>query len=467
MFLELNLKDKSAIAAIDDSGMTISYGELCEFADDFYSNIEKRTLLIHLSENCVGSMAGYVACLSKKVVSLLIGSDMNRLFLTNLLQTYRPEYIWMPKRYSEAFNFEEVYNKYEYVLCKTGLDTFLLHDDLSLLLTTSGSTGSPKLVRHSYSNIEENARNVMTLFKLDESERAIALLPMQYTMGLSVVTSHLYAGATVLLTKASLTEKKFWTFIIEQKATSFTGVPYNFEVLKRLRFFNMDLPDLKLITQGGGKLTDDLFREYSEFAEKTGKKFIATYGQTEGTSRMAYLPSELATLKTGSIGGPIPNGHLYVIDENGLEIEEKEAIGQLVYCGSNVTLGYAENGTDLVKGDERNGILLTGDIARRDSDNCYYIIGRINRFLKLYGLRVSLDEMEYLIKKEFSIECACKGQDEKMVIFITDQQKKDEIHRFIVDKTRIFSKAFEVCSIEAIPKNEAGKIKYMELKNLS
>ena len=129
-----------------------------------------------------------------------------------------------------------------------------LYKELSLLLPTSGSTGSSKLVRHSYKNVEANARNVSLLFGLDKHERALATLPIYYTMGLSVISSHIYAGATILLTGKSLTDGKFWTFMKEHRATSFTGVPYSFEVLQKLRFFRMDIPHLQLITQGGGKM---------------------------------------------------------------------------------------------------------------------------------------------------------------------------------------------------------------------
>ncbi|PKM94543.1 MAG: o-succinylbenzoate--CoA ligase [Firmicutes bacterium HGW-Firmicutes-1] len=466
MFLKLDQKKSFATAAIDDSGSSISYGELCDFVEDFYLRVGKRTLIFNLSENCIGSMAGYVACLDKKVVPLLIKCDLDRSLLRFLIDLYRPEYIWMPKRYNQEFNYMQVYEQYGYVLCKTGLQTYELYHDLSLLLMTSGSTGSPKLVRHSYSNIQANAQNVAAFFELDEIDCGIALLPMQYTMGLSVVTSHLYAGATVLLTTLAMTEKKFWEFIKEHNATSFTGVPYNFEVLKKLRFFKMKLPYLKMITQGGGKLSEDLFREYSEFAKRTGKKFIATYGQTEGTARMAYLPAELATIKIGSIGGAIPNGHLSLIDDDGLEIEEMEAVGEMVYRGPNVTLGYAQDGDDLVRGDERNGVLYTGDIARRDADGCYYIVGRLNRFLKLYGLRVSLDEIEHLVKKAFDIDCACMGNDEKMTIFITDQDKQEGVFKYIAEKTGIYTKAFEIRFINEIPQNDAGKTLYKKLETL-
>jgi len=305
--------------------------------------------------------------------------------------------------------------------------------------------------------VEVNARNVAATAELTAEERGIAILPMHFTMGLFVITSHLFAGATILMMQLALTERGFWQFIKDQKATNLSGVPYSYEVLNKLRFFNMDLPDLRLLIQGGGKLKNELFKEYAEFAQKTGKKFLASYGQTEGTSRMAFLKPDMALDKIGSIGKAVPTGQLSLVDESGEEIAVMEGVGEMVYRGPNVTLGYAQNGTDLVKGDENNGVLHTGDIARRDADGYYYIVGRISRFLKLYGIRIGLDETEQMIKSAFDIDCICSGNDEKMIIKITDMTEKDEIHKYVIEKTGLFHSSVEVVVIDDIPRNEAGK----------
>ncbi len=219
----------------------------------------------------------------------------------------------------------------------------------------------------------------------------------------------------------------------------------------------MELPDLRLLIQGGGKLKNELFVEFAESAGKAGKKFISGYGQTEGSSRMAFLKPDMAIHKTGSIGKAIAAGHISLIDEHGAEIDEMEAVGEMVYRGPNVTLGYAQSGTDLAKGDENRGVLHTGDIAKRDADGYYYIVGRISRFLKLYGLRIGLDETEQMIRSAFDMDCLCTGNDEKMIIKITDHNLKEEIHKYVVGKTGLFHASVEVTVIEEIPRNEAGK----------
>ncbi|WP_367392696.1 AMP-binding protein [Lewinella sp. LCG006] len=460
MFLGLNEKNSTSTAIIDDSKASVTYGELCTFSQTFSSFVKKRTLAFILCDNEIGAIAGFIASLSNAVVPLLLSSKIDKVLLDQLIEKYHPTYFWQSSDTEFDFKSEPIFSAYGYELLTTGLTPYSLHEDLSMLLSTSGSTGSPKLVRHSYKNVERNAENVARFFELSTEDRPIAALPIHYTMGLSVVVSHLYAGATILLTKRGLLDPAFWQFLKEQKATSFTGVPYNFELLHKLRFFRMDLPSLTLLTQGGGKLSEQLFKDFADFADRTGKKFIATYGQTEGTARMAYLPAHLATQKTGSIGYAIPEGRLYVVNDKGEELLDREQVGEMVYEGPNVTMGYATEGVDLSKGDENHGVLYTGDIVKRDEDDAYYIIGRKNRFLKLYGLRISLDEIEQMIKSNFKVDCACSGDDQKMIVRITEEDIIKEVSKYIADKTQLYHQAFEVVYEETILRNEAGKIMY-------
>lgn len=458
MFLDIDKKEKNAIAAIDDNRNHITYGDICSFSKRIAEVLSRRTLVFILAENSFGSLLGYLSFLSNRIVPLVLSCNIDKSLYKNLLDIYQPEYIWTPEKMVSDLRYEVVYKTHQYALLSTGLKAPALYEELGLLLPTSGSTGSPKLVRHSYRNIEANARNVAQLFGLTEKERAMAILPMHYTMGLSVITSHLYAGATLLLSDKSLLDKDFWTFIKEEKATSFTGVPYSYEIFQKIRFFRMDLPDLRIITQGGGKLSSDLFKAYAEYAEKTDKKFIATYGQTEGTARMAFLEPEMALNKVGSIGKAIPNGQLSIIDEKGNETFEGKGTGEMAYRGENVTLGYAICKEDLIKGDENKGFLLTGDIAYRDSQGYYFITGRMKRFLKIFGLRIGLDEVEHLVKSTFDTDCVCNGSDDMLKVMITNSNLVADIQNFIVEKTKLFHKNFEVIVVDEIPRNEAGKV---------
>ena len=454
MFLDLDRKERQRIAAIDDSGRSVTYGDICDFSQEFAKHLSTRSLIFLLAENCIGSLLGYTAALSNRIVPLTISATTEEGLYNHLYELYQPEYLWLPE--SKAEGKEVVFSAREYCLIKTGNPPTPLYEELSLLLPTSGSTGSPKLVRHSYRNIEANADNVRRLFKLDGTEKAMAILPMHYTMGLSVIASHLLAGATLLLSGCSLLDKGFWATLKE--ATSFTGVPYSYEILNRMRFTRMDLPNLKVITQGGGKLTEKMWNTLAEYAREKGKQFIATYGQSECTARMAYLPAELAIEKICSIGIAEPGGQLSIVDDNGNETFDGEAQGEMVYRGENVTLGYATCREDLLKGDENHGVMHTGDLARRDADGCYYIIGRLKRFLKIFGLRIGLDEVERMIKAEYKTDCYCKGNDEKLIVLVTDPKLRDVLPEYVEEKTHLFHKKIEVQVVNEILRNEAGKV---------
>lgn len=454
MFLDLDKKPKDKVAAIDDSERSITYGDICKFSAEFAKKLSQRSLIFILSENCIGSLLGYTAALSNRIVPLIISAATEVGLYNHLYELYQPEYLWMPQ--TKAEGKEIVFSAWDYCLVKTGNQPTPMYGELSLLLPTSGSTGSPKLVRHSYRNIEANADNVRRLFKLDGSEKAMAILPMHYTMGLSVIASHLLAGATLLLSNRSLLDKGFWVTLKE--ATSFTGVPYSYEILTKMRFTRMDLPNLKVITQGGGKLTEAMWNTLAQYAHDKGKQFIATYGQSECTARMAYLPPELALQKVCSIGIAEPGGQLSIMDDKGNETFEGEAQGEMVYRGENVTLGYAACREDLLKGNENHGVMHTGDLARRDADGCYFIIGRLKRFLKIYGLRIGLDEVERMIKTEYKTDCYCKGDDEKLVVLVTDIRLQEVLPAFIEEKTHLFHQRIEVQVVKEILRNEAGKV---------
>lgn len=451
-------------AAITDKGKVITYGELDLASAVFAKNVDRRCLVFSLCTNSIGSLVGYVGLVNQKAVPLLLDAALDSDLLRKLVDLYHPAYLWLPISIVSKFpEFSPVYNDWDYVLLKTPFDClYPLLDDLALLLTTSGSTGSPKLVRLSTSNLEANTKSIVEYLGLDQSERPVTTLPMNYSYGLSIINSHLAVGATLLLTGSSLMERDFWSFFKEHNATSFAGVPYTFEMLKKLRFFRMQLPSLRTITQAGGKLSLDLSREFAEYAEQQGVRFFVMYGQTEATARMSYLPYEYALSKCGSVGIAIPGGDFFLVDDNGIIIEGSELEGELAYRGPNVSLGYAECPEDLGKRDERCGVLFTGDMARRDEDGFYYITGRKQRFVKLFGNRVNLDEAEHLIK-ELVPDCACCGSDDHLIIFISEAGKENEVRQFMASRTGIHHSAFSVKHIPEIPKNQSGKTLYSEL----
>lgn len=457
-FLGIDKVEATKIAAIDDQERQLSYGDLVDLCDKTQQTIQERSLVFHFSENSVDSLSSYMACIHAKAVPLLLSPQTDRDLINTLIDKYEPNYIVAPHRICHYFDGEVLTENGDYRLIKLSVKKHQLYEELALLLPTSGSTGSPKLVRHSYENLESSAKNVSHFFGLVEQDKAFLFLPMYYTMGLSVIHSHLKVGATVVLTKSAMTDAKFWSLLKESSPTIFTGVPYSYEILKKLRFFRMKLPSLRIITQGGGKLSEELYNDCLNFAEINNIEFIPTYGQTEGSARMAYLEPSMAASKKGSIGRAIPNGTLSIIDDKGQESFEGAAAGEMVYRGPNVTLGYANTIEDLDTGDEHQGVLYTGDLVERDDDGYYFIVGRKSRFLKLYGIRVALDEIENLITESFDVECACGGNDQKMIVLITKADLMQKVSDFLVTKTGLFHQSFEVKFVDEIPRNETGKV---------
>lgn len=466
-FFEDDESYKDNLLLITDKGEELRYQDLDAYAKKMTEKISKRCLVFLYASNTSGSIMNYLAVLRNKIVPVLLSSKIDKELSDNLLQLYKPSYIMIPESERDDFSaYEEVICQYGYVVMKTQFEiTYPIYEGLALLLTTSGSTGSPKLVRQSYQNIAANAASIAQYLELDETERPITTLPMNYTYGLSIINSHVLVGATLLVTEKGFLQKEFWNFFKQQGATSFGGVPYNYEMLDKLRFTRMELPSLRTMTQAGGKLSPELHKKFAEYAQDNNKHFVVMYGQCEATARMAYLPYEKSVEKYGSMGIAIPGGKFKLIDEAGQEIINSHETGELVYEGENVTLGYAESGKDLVKKDERQGVLYTGDMAQRDDDGYYYIVGRKKRFLKIYGNRVNLDEIERLVKGAFHYtDCACAGVDDHMYLFLTDDSISEQVKRYITEKTGLNHVAFQIKVIPEIPKNDAGKTRYVLLE---
>ena len=285
------------IAVVTADGNQYRYKELLDFTKVISNIFKNRSLVFCLAQNSIGSLAGYLAFILNKIVPVMLDSNLDSELLEKLIMTYKPDYLWVPKKDNNSINRgESVITILDYSLIKLSYSNeYLLHNELGLLLTTSGSTGSPKLVKLTYENIYANAESISDYLSIDKNERPITSLPMHYSFGLSIINSHLINGATILLTNNSLMEKEFWTFLKSYEATSLSGIPYSFEILKKLRFFKLDLPHLKTLTQAGGKLNDDLNREFSEYCLKSNKRFFIMYGQTEATARMSYLPHEYSS----------------------------------------------------------------------------------------------------------------------------------------------------------------------------
>ena len=468
MFGVDNKEFESRVALIEGDE-EITYKQLSDFSREIAANIPERSLILILTANTTASIAGYVGCVNAKIVPLLLNSTIDQGLRDDLVLKYKPSYLWVPEDKKEGFEgYKTIYEKRGYVLLKSDEAVhFPLHEDLCVLISTSGSTGSPKLVRQTYRNIESNTASIIEYLEIDKKDRAITSLPMSYVYGLSVVNTHLQAGAALVLTSHECYMKGFWDVFYRHNVTSFAGVPFMYEMLDKLRTFKKDIPGLKVFTQAGGRLNADLQEKLTKYALDFGKKFIVMYGASEATARMAYLPMKDAINKKGSMGIPIPGGRFELLDADDNIVNTPDTTGELIYYGDNVTFGYAECGEDLLKGDENHGRLATGDMAKFDADGFYYIVGRKKRFIKMFGNRINLDDVDNLLKKRFNtIEIVSSGKDDFLDVFVVDGSISQDVCDYIFDTMGINKKCMAVYTIEKIPRNASGKILYSELESL-
>ncbi|ALS78716.1 AMP-dependent synthetase [Planococcus kocurii] len=438
-----------------------SYAEMVEVADAICSHVGERTLVFCLSSNNKESIFGYVGFMRGHVVPVLLDASIQVERLQKLIELYKPAYIWASSENQDLLNTMEqsfVFGDYTLFKCSTAIQ----HDfdeHLALLLTTSGSTGSPKFVRLSYENIFKNAESIVKYLDIKAEDKPITTLSMNYSYGLSIINSHFISGATIIVTDASIMKKEFWEVCKEQGATTFGGVPFVYEMLDRLKFEEMDLPSLKKLTQAGGKLSPELLSKFANMCSQKGIQFFTMYGQTEATARISYLPVEKNLDKAGSIGIAIPGGKLMLQDDTGHNITTPHESGELIYKGPNVSLGYAESLVDLSKRDDNNGSLHTGDLAYFDQDGYFYITGRIKRIIKVAGSRISLDEVEELLT-EHGHDCVCAGTDDQLIVYTL---KEDLLHIKKIIKEKLNLRGVKIIRIEEFPRTPFGKILYSEL----
>jgi long-chain acyl-CoA synthetase len=441
-FWDLNAEYEQQSAVIDGQGQVHSYSELLALVTEqerALAALGSRTLGFILCNNQLADIALYLACLRLGHVPLLLAAQMPQEQLDALQSLYKPQ--WTAKN-------GELHEQLEAPFAE-------LHPSLALLLSTSGTTGSPRLVRLSRNALQANAVAIASYLGIDSKQRAITSLPMNYSYGLSVINSHLLAGSTLVLNTDSVLSHEFLERMAKQQVTSLSGVPYTYQMLQRSAFFKQDLPALRTLTQAGGRLDEKHTLLLSEHAQASGRRVFIMYGQTEACARISYVPPEQLRSKIGSIGVPIPGGALEVAVDS----------GELIYSGPNVMLGYAEQRSDLERGDDCQGRLMTGDVGRMDEDGFFFITGRLKRFIKISGNRIGLDEVEQALQAALDVPLAVGGADDRLVIWLEGQDSTllDLVRQIIRQKYGIHPTMARLQLVEQLPYLSSGKKDYSAL----
>lgn len=450
-----NLIRKNEKLVFTDSGTGIS-----KSIEEMHQSLEienLRAAVFIYNDNQLPAVETLLNFYQSRYTVALLGTGMLENFKENLEQKYTPYYIYDPSR-SSIEGYTAVKASETIVLFKRNANMlYPIHEKIKILLSTSGTTGSPKFVRLSDENLVANAKSIMEYMPI-ESEDVVPLnVPINFVYGLSIFTTNCIKAKEIVCTDKDAFQKEFWEDFKKYGFSTLGGVPYFYEMLYSIGFFRKDHPSLRYLTHTGGMLNNRLIEAIASFSEKFGKKFFAQYGQTEASGRMAYLPPEDLQRKGSSIGKPVKNG----------EFEIDSETSELIYSGPNVFGGYANIRDDL-KFFEKQKKLYTGDKARKDEEGYYFIVGRIKRIVKLFGVRFNLDETELLLKDALGGQTViCLGINDKyLAVMYTDPSLTRElIHTVLKAKLNLHSSSIKTVHITDVPLTANGKVNYPLLKS--
>ena len=428
-----NLKkfnNKIALISLDEK--KYSYKEILETADQIESKIGNRSLIVMIADNDVAPIMGYISFIRSDNVTILLDKSFKIEYIQKIISKYKPNYLFGPPEYfDQSIKTDVVFFLKNYKLFKTN---YKKHKKINkknlLLLSTSGTTQNPKFVRLSNSNLYNNTRSIIKYLKIRSDHNTITTMPMGYSYGLSIINTHLSSGSKIILNNKTVFDRSFWKLVDKYKITSFGGVPQLYELLKQLKFEKINLPHLKYLTQAGGKLEKKILKYFENICKEKNIKFIIMYGQTEASPRISYLEWKKFTLKFGSIGKVLSGSKFKILDKRGKYIKSTYSVGELIFFGKNVSLGYASDLEDLYKSDINKGKLFTGDLVYKDNDNYLYIVGRKNRISKIFGLRINLDDIEKQLKKK-QYEVKCVPDNKYLKILITNDYNHEKMKQTI------------------------------------
>ncbi len=409
-------KYKKRIAVIIDGSEKISYSKLIQDSMKVTKKIKSRSLILILAGNNYETISSYIGLMNKESAILIIDKNISQNFLYDIVKRYKPNYIFLPKQNTFLNNYRIFHNFKNYKILKKKINNPIkLNNELAILLTTSGTTGSKKFVKQTYKNYKDNSKKIINSIGIKKDSSVITTLPISYTFGLSIINTHLLSGASIILNEFSILNKEFWSLYHKFKPKNFYGVPFIFEMIERIGFTKLFTNNLGVIANAGGKLNRDLFLKIANLSKDKKIRFYNMYGQTEATSRMSVLDYRHNLQRPTSIGKALKGGKFFLLNDKKKRIKKIFEPGNLFYKGKNVTLGYSNSFKDLFQKDKNKSVINTGDIAEFDDKGFFYIVGRKKRFIKLFGNRISLNEIENIILK-MGFKVRCENNDEKLMI---------------------------------------------------
>jgi acyl-CoA synthetase (AMP-forming)/AMP-acid ligase II len=450
-----------------DTGDELSYDELRSRVDARAADFARQTsgsltndVVFLQAESTIDAVVDYLALRAAEVPVVMLDPAMAEADLDRLIASYRPAAVLRASRPIDGYSSATTQDAERFELRRDNDEAPVSWAErAAVLLPTSGSTGNPKLVQLTAQNLDVNAADIATVLGITGDDRGLAPLPLFYSYGLSILNSHLAAGATAVLSTASPLRPEFWDVVSGQQVTSIPGVPYSYEMFRRAGLLDRNLTSVRYMTQAGGKLPKDQVVEFHAGLAAKDCKLFVMYGQTEAAPRMSTLPSDDLPSSAGSVGFALPSGRFDIVDA------DDSGTGEVVYEGPNVMIGYVNSRADLGVRTQHGG-LRTGDLGHLDDDGRLFITGRLKRMAKLFGTRVNLDDIEATfaaaapvaaVEGKNSITVFIEGADDEGVDANKTEAKQLE------RKLRVPPRTIRVSSIEQLPLTGNGKIDYRRL----
>lgn len=432
---------------------SISYGTFLSLAADFSDGLERHVGIIQ-ARNSPASVLAYFGFLRAGVVPMFLDSDLTTNQLDQLVAHYRPRYIYGDEALPlPGYRVKKTFMGHALSEAED-VEPVVVNPDLAVLQLTSGSTGSPKAVRLSFQNIQSVSESIGRYMNLDSSRVFYAHLPFHYVYGLSIVHVAATHGASLFFPESSFVQRDFWEQGKRFGVTDFSGVPFHYETLDKLRFSAEIYSFLKCATQAGGKLAPELVRKFFELFAATDVHFFVMYGQAEASPRMSFLGPVAKKTQFDSVGRPVDIGRFEISDSD-------DGVGEVRYHGQNVALGYATCREDLAKGDDFCGVLSTGDVGYLGSDGHLYLRGRVKRMVKIVGESVYLEEVEALLREKFG-NLAVIGREDQLVVVVPSDFEPTK-NRVQSELPWIRPRHIRLHQVAKIPIKASGKIDYSEL----
>jgi fatty-acyl-CoA synthase len=334
-------------------------------------------------------------------------------------------------------------------------------DDPWGIYYTGGTTGVPKGAVLTHGNITWNSINTVTTWGLHGGHSAALQLPLFHVGGPNIFMAPLvHVGGTTVLCAGFEADETF--DLVEQAGiTHYVGVPTMFQMLQEHpRWSSTDFSRLELVISGGAPCPLPVMEKFWE----RGVDFKMGYGLTEATGNNFWLPPETVRSKKGSVGYPVFHVEMNTLRDDGTACEAGEA-GELVIRGPNVFAGYW-NDPVATAAAIRDGWLHTGDIALRDSDGCYTVLGRSKEMFISGGENVYPAEIESVLLSHPHVTAAAVvgvphatwGEVGRAFVVVTDGYEEARLRDFLAARLARYKLPHFIVVIEALPMTAIGKI---------